>query len=448
MMSDLPNFSITNRRAVVGSLRRQWASSDNAPFLPVLLGEKIDCRVVWAEASGHGRDATSQVLVSAETPVFEGCVDLILSHLNLYQRSLTALSAALELSQEHVIRKVEGLSRLQIASLFEHSPNPVISRLAFVCSCCIHSLSLCQEDSPRLIRSLRSESNPVIEDGCLLAALLELAGDDWSLPILCEFFGTGDSEMTINVVTQLRTIVSASLESGRVRMGLAMSVADYDFLLTEVQSTFLTSPLRENVFILATGEAAEAPPPFNSLLRDEHHTFVDRETESLIRLRLRQVLPKVKDSSKLLQKAIATFAALQSARNAEARSLAESFLFDLLNAHPVTAGVFALNLKMDFHFGNRPAEIDLCSPELLIAIEVDGHYHFSDLTAYRRDRRKDLLLQREGFFVVRLLSEDVVPRMDEILQTIIDAVHWRHSSTRFSELSASRFIEKGANHEF
>ena len=43
-----------------------------------------------------------------------------------------------------------------------------------------------------------------------------------------------------------------------------------------------------------------------------------------------------------------------------------------------------------------------------LAVEIDGYYHFQDADAYRRDRRKDLELQKRGFLVVRVLAEDVV----------------------------------------
>ncbi len=127
--------------------------------------------------------------------------------------------------------------------------------------------------------------------------------------------------------------------------------------------------------------------------------------------------------------------AVNGSPHTDARSLAESFLFDLLNARPETAGLFTLNLKMPFTFGGRPAEVDLCCLDLQIAIEIDGHYHFGSPDAYRRDRRKDLLLQREGYFVLRILSDDVVPRMQEVLETVINTVHWRQSSNQFSRVS-------------
>jgi very-short-patch-repair endonuclease len=42
-----------------------------------------------------------------------------------------------------------------------------------------------------------------------------------------------------------------------------------------------------------------------------------------------------------------------------------------------------------------------------IAIELDGGQHLGDPDAYRRDRRKDALLQENGYRVLRFLAKDV-----------------------------------------
>jgi very-short-patch-repair endonuclease len=92
----------------------------------------------------------------------------------------------------------------------------------------------------------------------------------------------------------------------------------------------------------------------------------------------------------------------------DARSAAEAALFEALEATPSTAGRFELNEYLSVFFGSGAAEVDLLSREDRIALEVDGYYHFADLDAYRRDREKDLLLQLQGFVVIRVLAQDVV----------------------------------------
>jgi very-short-patch-repair endonuclease len=94
--------------------------------------------------------------------------------------------------------------------------------------------------------------------------------------------------------------------------------------------------------------------------------------------------------------------------NLDARSAAEAALFEALEATPATAGRFQLNESISVRFGSRAAEIDLLSRADRIAIEIDGVHHFADPDCYRRDRRKDLLLQTQGLLVIRLLAEDVL----------------------------------------
>jgi hypothetical protein len=109
-------------------------------------------------------------------------------------------------------------------------------------------------------------------------------------------------------------------------------------------------------------------------------------------------------------------------RDDAARSAAERFLAACLELHAETAGRFALNADPGFRFGGRPAEVDLLAAGLHIAVEIDGWHHLQDEDAYRRDRRKDLELQRHGYLVLRFLAADVVRELETILTTIIEAV--------------------------
>ncbi len=103
-----------------------------------------------------------------------------------------------------------------------------------------------------------------------------------------------------------------------------------------------------------------------------------------------------------------------------ARSAAERFLFELLKER--WPGLFALNVALPFPFGSRAAEADLYADAVRLVIEIDGYHHFQDPVCYRRDRRKDWAYQANGYRVVRVLAEDVVPRAGEILDRIGAAV--------------------------
>ncbi len=60
----------------------------------------------------------------------------------------------------------------------------------------------------------------------------------------------------------------------------------------------------------------------------------------------------------------------------------------------------------------------LCA-ETRLVIELDGGQHLANSDAYRRDRRKDALLQEHGYFVLRFLAEDVGTKLDLVLDTIL-----------------------------
>jgi very-short-patch-repair endonuclease len=63
-------------------------------------------------------------------------------------------------------------------------------------------------------------------------------------------------------------------------------------------------------------------------------------------------------------------------------------------------------------------------------IEIDGYFHFQDAESYRRDRRKDMELQKHGYLVVRVLAEDVVCRLEETLDIILAAVAFQRERVK------------------
>jgi len=108
---------------------------------------------------------------------------------------------------------------------------------------------------------------------------------------------------------------------------------------------------------------------------------------------------------------------------ARARSATEAFLFRRLETLPQTAGEFVLNVVLPIIFDERgQMEVDLLCAQARLAVELDGPQHLSDPDAYRRDRRKDALLQENGYFVLRFLAEDVGKRLDHVLDAILRAL--------------------------
>jgi very-short-patch-repair endonuclease len=109
-----------------------------------------------------------------------------------------------------------------------------------------------------------------------------------------------------------------------------------------------------------------------------------------------------------------------------ARSATEAFLYRRLETLPGTAGKFRLNVELPIPFdGWGRMEVDLLCAEARVAVELDGAQHLADPDAYRRDRRKDLLLQENGYFVLRFLAEDVGTHLDDALDAILRTLSHR-----------------------
>ncbi|WP_095957718.1 endonuclease domain-containing protein [Corallococcus macrosporus] len=120
----------------------------------------------------------------------------------------------------------------------------------------------------------------------------------------------------------------------------------------------------------------------------------------------------------LYESAVRTIASASREANGRARSEAERFLHARLQEHAPTRGLFVLNDTLDLGDGGRALEVDLLCRALHLAVEIDGYFHFRSPDGFRRDRRKDVALQRAGYWVVRFLADDVVTRLEEILETL------------------------------
>lgn len=117
---------------------------------------------------------------------------------------------------------------------------------------------------------------------------------------------------------------------------------------------------------------------------------------------------------------------------ARARSATEAFFYRRLQSLPETAGRFSLNVELPIPFdGWGNMEVDLLCADVRLAVELDGGQHLESQDAYRRDRRKDALLQENGYFILRFLAEDVGKKLDQVLDAILRALaHCGASSNR------------------
>jgi superfamily II DNA or RNA helicase len=121
-----------------------------------------------------------------------------------------------------------------------------------------------------------------------------------------------------------------------------------------------------------------------------------------------------------------------------ARSATEAFLYRRLETLAETKGCFGVNVVLPIAFdGMGRLEVDLLCADARVAVELDGAQHLADPVAYRRDRRKDQLLQENGYLVLRFLAEDVGKELDLVLDTILRALSHRGSAVRSRRRSAS-----------
>ena len=99
-----------------------------------------------------------------------------------------------------------------------------------------------------------------------------------------------------------------------------------------------------------------------------------------------------------------------------------------------------LNERLSIPFDQASdLEVDLLCRGARIAVELDGAQHLADPIAYRRDRKKDQLLQENGYLVLRFLAEDVGKELNGVLDAILRAVAHR---TQEAVTSPLRFVPR------
>ena len=157
------------------------------------------------------------------------------------------------------------------------------------------------------------------------------------------------------------------------------------------------------------GWPAEVPLPVDPQWKSEYAASVRRLVRDGVDAPLARLFvhaaPEVSPNSEGVQRA---------------RSATEAFLYRRLETLPETAGLFRLNAELPIAFdGWGQMEVDLLCAERRLAIELDGAQHLGSAEACRRDRRKDALLQENGYFVLRFLAEDVGKHLDTVLDAIL-----------------------------
>jgi len=118
-----------------------------------------------------------------------------------------------------------------------------------------------------------------------------------------------------------------------------------------------------------------------------------------------------------------------------ARSASEAFLYRRLETLQATKGRFQLNANLPIPFdGLSQMEVDFLCDASRLVVEIDGAQHLSDAGAYRRDRRRDRLLQENGYMVLRFLAEDLAKDLDGVLDAIVRSLTRHRAASRSSNV--------------
>ncbi len=194
----------------------------------------------------------------------------------------------------------------------------------------------------------------------------------------------------------------------------ALPESEYQRFLDESPESRAKTICQESVIRLRTLNSEEIKKRIDEKT-DDNQSSIDRTIETLVQ-------DGVDDA--LVNTLINTVEKLSQPRmTAEqedyARSQIERLLFERLESIEETSGIFQLNERLPIPFGpHATMEVDICSSLYRIAIEIDGFYHFNDREAYCRDRRKDFVLQRHGYFVIRFLDDEITLELDVVLSRI------------------------------
>ncbi|MFP4157127.1 MAG: TOTE conflict system archaeo-eukaryotic primase domain-containing protein [Opitutales bacterium] len=129
-------------------------------------------------------------------------------------------------------------------------------------------------------------------------------------------------------------------------------------------------------------------------------------------------------------------AAIPESPEDRSRSASEAFLFKRLESLVETKGRFKMNYELPIPFNQRGTmEVDFFCEPLRLVIELDGSQHLASEAAWRSDRLKDLLLQRQGYLVMRFLATDLAMELDTVLDSILATLADRERKAADSTVS-------------
>ncbi|WP_430712091.1 DUF559 domain-containing protein [Nodosilinea sp. AN01ver1] len=380
------------------------------PTLSVLQGKAIAARQLWTQwLEQTGRSTGVGVYTSIAT-LLETWLTALAQHDELRSRILRNVAVLAHRSETELTAWLAHTSDYQ-RQLFWQQLAP-LSQDAERLRSILDWLPDFPSSEPQTKPLALADSSTVLASFAAVARLFLPSAVPGLLVLLPE-----DNRAAV-ALTALAQLVEAVPQ---IPVALALTVAQVQYLLNELPESRAKAMLRGGLIDVPLPELG------NLKQRLSDRNLDDEQLQPLLHLvETHGTTPDVLDT------ALTLLDPAHQPKTEEAadvyRSQAEWFLFQYLEAKPTTTGRFQVNARLDINFGDRPMEVDFLDGAAKIVIELDGHYHFQCLDNYRRDRRKDRLLQQQGFLVLRFLSEDVVSDLEGILDAVDQALATRSSS--------------------
>ena len=378
--------------------------SQGIPVLTVLTGTLNDTQGIWCHwIQQESRDTVVWSSGMAKS-LSISWIEKLLVRADLQHQLLLYLAQANQCTAEEILLTLRNKSSYELEIFQRQLPIQLSTQESLLLSWFLTQIALSRELTPDLASNLAQAMK--LEDGENLAQgitaftkLLPVA----VLPgLLVEMT---DDELLRSPFTRILAQIAECLPE--IPVALSIVPAHFENYCIKAPESRIKAMLRLGII--------KAQPYSNS-----HYILSDKTN---------QILRQCNAPTQLYEEAQSLFWLIAEKKDdpSIARSQAEQFLFHILEWVPETRGVFKLNVKMPFKFGNRLMEIDLFSTADRIALEIDGYYHFQGPESWRRDRRKDLALQMQDVLILRFLAEDVVSRLDEILDSVYQALQHRRN---------------------